>query len=493
MFHFSRYRSGGEAVRAQKQKSGGFALVRFTDRQANAVRCYHRCVQLAVPIPGEDSAQARKATGTWQRVLSSPSLIVASALALRLILLWLSHRGEDPAHPRLFTVGLEAHLVAQNLANGKGFFGPYPGYNLPTACLAPVYPFLWAIGNKLFHLQFGASTVFAQLMNCVFSAATCWPILSIGKKLFGVRVGLASAWVWAFFPYAILYSLEWTWDQCLSALLLAVIVWVTYLLRESARSIALTGYGLLWAVATLTNPALCVLLPFFLGWLMLRHGAGRALPLASAAKVFAIFILAIVPWTIRNYYEVGGFVFVKSNFGMELWLGNNPSVQHVDSQQYNAMSDKNQVMLLILNGEPNYNRAKESEAVAYIKAHPGIFVEHLAKCFADTWAAIYDSYREPWIKIFHLSRANIWFCLSFSLLSVAGMVLAVRFSWQMVLPLAICMVIFPISYYVTHTSLRYRHPIDPFLVIFTVSLFARLFGARTTPLRHDSAALSPAQ
>ena len=290
--------------------------------------------------------------------LRSPALAVAAALALRLVLLWLSHRGEDLAHPKFETVGLETKLVAESLAAGNGFFRPYPNYEALTACLAPVYPFLWAIGNKLFHLNSFGATVFSQLMNCVFSAATCWPIFGIGKRVFSRKIGLASAWLWVFLPYAILFPLEWTWDQSLSALLLAVIVWVTYRLSESDSSLLMTGYGLLWALAALVNPTLCILLPFLLGWLMVRRGQPGWLSLALAAKVAFVFVLALLPWTIRNYYAIDGLVFVKSNFGMELWLGNNPAVKEIYTPERHPASNPRERISLALNGEPNYNRAK---------------------------------------------------------------------------------------------------------------------------------------
>jgi len=43
-------------------------------------------------------------------------------------------------------------------------------------------------------------------------------------------------------------------------------------------------------------------------------------------------------------------------------------------------------------------------------------------------------------------------------------------------------VLFPIPYYITHTALRYRHPIDPFMTIFTVYAVARLAVFITTRL-----------
>jgi hypothetical protein len=410
-------------------------------------------------------------------VLRSPTLAAAAAFALRIILLWLSHRGEDPAYPRFDTVGLEAHLVASSLAAGKGFFGPFPRYQAITAWVAPVYPFLWAIGEKLLHLTFVNSTIFAQTMNCVFSAATCWPIFGIGKQVFGRTIGLASAWLWVFLPYAVLFPLEWTWDQSLSALLLAVIVYRTLKLRESGASLALTGYGLLWALAALTNPTLCILLPFVLVWSMQRRGALGGLSLASTAKVMLIFVLALAPWTIRNYYALDGLVFVKSNFGMELWLGNNPAVRAIYSPELHPMVNTRELIPLILNGEPNYNREKQREAMAFIEAHPRLFLKNAFERFKDTWSASYDSREEPWIIALHAGRLDVWFCTVFSVVSCAGMIFALRSEWQDALPMAMSLVLLPIPYYVTHSALRYRHPIDPFMAIFSIYAVASLSRA----------------
>jgi hypothetical protein len=47
-------------------------------------------------------------------------------------------------------------------------------------------------------------------------------------------------------------------------------------------------------------------------------------------------------------------------------------------------------------------------------------------------------------------------------------------------PLAVYPVIFPFLYYITHTSLRYRHPIDPEILLLTATACAAIFGALPT-------------
>ncbi len=410
-------------------------------------------------------------------ILRSPVLAVVAAYGLRMVLLWLSHHNEDPVQPRFGTVGLENNLVAMSLAMSKGFFGPYPGYEAVTAVLAPVYPWMSAIGFKLFHLDYFGGMLFCQTMNSAFSAATCWPIHAIGKKVFGERVGLASAWLWVFLPYAVLFPLEWTWDQSLAALMLASIVCVTLSLRESTSALHWSGYGLLWGFMALVNPTVCILLPFLLAWLMIRRWQAARPSAGLVLRTGFIFLLSLLPWTIRNYYAVDGLFFIKSNFGLELWLGNNPAVKENYARDLHPLMSYAERLQLIISGEPNYNREKQREAIAFIEAHPRRFLKNSFDRFVDNWAGTYDSRVDSWIQTLHLSRADVWFCSAFSLISFAGMILALRANFPDSLPLALCLLLFPIPYYLTHTELRYRHPIDPFLTLFTVYAIVRLYSA----------------
>ncbi len=424
------------------------------------------------------SAQLSDRTNrTLASIVRSPALAVVAAYLLRMLLFWLSHHHEDYIHPKYETVGMENNLVALSLATGKGFFGPYPGYEAITAVIAPVYPFLSAIGYKIFHLDSFAGVIFCQTMNSAFSAATCWPIHAIGKKVFGEKIGLASAWLWVVLPYAVLYPLEWTWDQSLAALMLALIMWATFSLRDSASALHWSAYGLLWGFTAMVNPTICILLPFLLGWVAFRRWRCAQPSATLVLRTIFLFILTLLPWTIRNYYAVNGFVFVKSNFGLEFWLGNNPTVKEVFSPGLHPMSNYAERVQLILSGEPNYSQFKQKQAMAFIRSHPRNFLKNVFDRVVDTWAATYDSRVDPWIPMLHLSKADVWFCSVFSVLSFAGLIVALRANFLDSLPLAMSVLLFPIPYYITHTGLRYRHPIDPFLTIFSVYAMFRLFSA----------------
>lgn len=415
--------------------------------------------------------------------LRPATFAVIAAFCLRAALLVASHYAEDRHTIALQVVGREAQLIASSLASGKGFANAFAGYEMPTAWLAPVYPAFLSLGFRLYPINVtDGGLYFGQFLNAAFSAFTCWPVCWLGGRLAGARIGLAAAWAWVVMPFAILFPLEWVWDQSLSALVLAVLLCVTYQVREAAEeSAAWAGYGCLWGLAALANPTLCVLLPFLLAWIAVGRVRAGAAVRAPVGKVMLLFLLCLAPWTARNYFTLDGFVFVKSNFGLELWLGNNMQVPADDvfAPRLHPMENFHELLPLVFQGEPNYSRAKERQAVEFIRTHPGTFLELVARRIGDTWTADFDSRHDPWVTVLHAGRAEVWFDTLLSVAALAGLVLALARNADEAMPLALAVVAFPIPYYITHTTLRYRHPIDPVLTILAVYAIAAALGRRT--------------
>lgn len=401
-------------------------------------------------------------------LVRSPGLAVATAFLVRMFFLWLTRQNGGIDHPKFPMVGIETESVARSIAAGHGFSKIMYIIDAPTAWLAPVYPYLLAPISKLVHMNAAAALVGCQIINSVFAAATCWPIYALGRKIFNPGIGLASAWLWVFLPTAVQMPLEWTWDQSLTALLLTLLLCATYQIRESSSGIRWTGYGLFWAFAALTNPALCVLLPFLLGWVIFERRKSGMATARLAARVALFFVLGLLPWTVRNYWALGGFVPVKSNFGLELFLGNNPSVKHIYTPELHPWLNSNQELALIMNGEVNYGRRTMRAAMQFIEAHPGRFLELSLERIADIWTDEYDVKTDPWVTQLHWEKGYVIFYSGFSLLALAGLLLASYKYREEAAPLALTLLIFPVIYYITHSGARYRHPIDPTMCVLTV-------------------------
>jgi len=125
--------------------------------------------------------------------------------------------------------------------------------------------------------------------------------------------------------------------------------------------------------------------------------------------------------------------------------------------------------------------------MAFIRTHPRTFLRYCGIRFLDTWTGIYDSATDTYVPPLGLRTPYVWSVGILSVLALAGLLLALISKFREALPLAVCVILFPLPYYITHSSLRYRHPIDPMLSIFAMLAVVRLFSLlgrwRRSPVR----------
>ncbi len=417
-------------------------------------------------------APARQ-NGPIAQALESPVLAVIAAFSLRISLLWLIHRDRDAHQFLFFPTSHETWNVAWSMAIGNGFSSPLTGMHGPTAWVAPAYPWLIALALKVSHQDGYAAMVLCLFLNCLLSALTCGPIYGIGKKIGGHEIGLASSWLWVFLPTAVMFPLQWLWDPSVSAFLLAMLIYWSLDLPARTSILPWVGYGLLWGIAVLMNPATGILFPFLLSWSALcrRRNQLPWWPQVMAATL--CFVLCLIPWTARNYAAFGRLIPIKDNFGLEFWLGNNPAVTRNWSPGSHPVGYPPEMQRLLQLGESKYMQIKQREALEFIKAHPRVFFKSVWDRFVDTWTGLGDVPSDRWVSALRAGTAYIWITSALSLLSLAGLYLMwLSIGWE-AMPIWIAPILFPMTYYLTHSILRYRHPIDPVLTVVTVYAIAR--------------------
>jgi 4-amino-4-deoxy-L-arabinose transferase-like glycosyltransferase len=371
----------------------------------------------------------------------------------------------------------ETGSIAHSLVTGQGFSNPFLRATGPTAWLTPIYPLLVAATFKLF----GTFTVpsFSALvsLNILFSTAVSVPVFYAGKRVAGIGAASGAAWLWALFPNAIMFPFEWIWDTCLAALLAAILLWATLELAESARRRDWCAYGLLWGFTLMTNPSLGSLLPFLLGWAAYRARQRARLPLARPALALAIAILCCVPWTIRNYAVFHRFVPLRSNFPLELYIGNNENYDDKHPRYPPPISKERETVRYFRMGETPFMDEEKRKAVAFIVAHPRMDLILFADRFVAFWAGIGNPVGTFLTTDSLLIRALILCAVFSGLGALSGIVVLIRRASIYAFPLAVFPVVFPFLYYVTHTSLRYRHPLDPVTLLLTAIALEALWQA----------------
>lgn len=398
------------------------------------------------------------------KLSTSVHTIFVLALFVRLgylIFLWRS----QPPHVVPFSYGGETGHIAASIALGHGFSSPLGAPSGPTAWITPVFPYLLAAVFKLLGVYSVGSYYAIRLIDVVFSAATVYPIFFLAKKIFAAPAAATAAWMWSVLPAAIYFPVVWVWDMSLSALILATAVWFTYVIAELNDSAGWLLLGCLWGVAVLVNAALislAVLCIVFAVYLFSKHSAHwpRKALLAALA-----WVLTLSPWIIRNELVFRGKVALRSNFGLELWLGNNPEVPDTWTWWLHPTGSPQEHAEFMRLGEIAYMQRKERQAWGFMKTHPADVARFQFHRFLQTWTGETDSFADIWATGSWRLRAEIVWNYSLTLLMLTGLLLAYRRAPLTTIPLLCAIVLFPIPYYICHTDPRYRHPIDPVIVI----------------------------
>lgn len=372
----------------------------------------------------------------------------------------------------------ETGNVARSLALGNGFGSVFRQDTGPTAWLTPIYPLLVAGIFRVFGIFTARSFFTVVLLNILFSTATCVPIFRAGKRINGLGVASGTAWLWAVFPNAIIIPYEWVWDTSFSALLGATILWATLKLAESGKLRDWCAYGLLWGLTLMTNPSLCSLLPFLLGWAIYRVRQRELLQWGRPLLCVAIALLCCAPWTIRNYIVFHRFIPTRSNLPFELWVGNNEVFDENSRDVLARVTSYEQVRMYAQLGEIAFLDDKWTKAIHFMRTHPRLELELTRRRIVAFWMGT----ETPVRSFIDTDSTFIRGILLLNLLTSVGTLIGVVVVWRrrsiFAFPLTVFPAIFPPLYYVTHASLRYRHPMDPVILLLTAVAIGALFRRR---------------
>ena len=396
------------------------------------------------------------------RLASSAWFIALAAMILRVA--FLAYKAYLIPAQVLVTVPFQNEVgnVASALAQGQGFCCLFRQPTGPTAWLAPVYPVVVAGIFKLLGTFSLGSFYAVILLNCVFSSLACIPLFHAAKRIGGTTVAAVAAWLWAFFPSGIILPFEWIWDPSLSVLLAAALLWATVRLADSSRRRDFILYGLLWGISLLTNPALGALLPFLLGWILYERRDEFVQQFRLALLSVAMILLTCLPWTVRNYVQFHRIIPLRSNFPFEFWSGNN-EIFDEHSREINRITRYEQVHLYAKLGENEFLNDKWQKARHFVVTHPALYAQLFGRRIVATWLGT----ESPWQDFRDTDSAFVRFLLLWNALALAGVIVGlVRLFLRQpryFFPVACFPLIFPVTFYVAHTSLRHRHPCDTIL------------------------------
>ena len=389
--------------------------------------------------------------------------MVAIAFALRFGYIVADHTYKFKPLEGNFGFGFEMGRIGRAIAAGHGFADPFDGQTGPTAWEPPLYPYVIAGVFKLTGVYTRASALILLSGNSFFSALTCIPIFLIARKCFSEKAAIWTAWLWALLPSVMYWCTRWVWETSIAALILAVLFWLTLELEDAEGTKTWIAYGLLWGIAALTNTSLLAFLPASGLWAWYRRWKKSVPTLAGVAMASLFFMATIAPWLVRNYETFGKLIFIRSNFGAELRLGNGPGADGTWMSYLHPTQNILELRRYRQMGEIAYVAERKREAMDFIRASYSRFAWISLKRFIYYWGGLPRSSEIPALAPF---KNSVF--LASSVLAFWGLGRALRkrqpgawlFLW---LILSYSMI-----YYFVFPHPRYRHPIEPELGILMV-------------------------
>ena len=366
---------------------------------------------------------------------------------------------------------------ALSIAGGHGMADNFLPGGGPSALRPPAYPYFLGGVFALSGDSFTAGRIAAALLGVLTVAL----IGVIAQLLWDRRAALVAMAIAAVYPPLVLLSGTLLSESLGLPLVLALIVLVLAY-RSEPRPWLPPATGTVFGLALLDRPALVAFaVPLIAG---LWRGTWRA-----PATALAVAALAIVPWTVRNAIEFHAFVPISTQSGF------------LTAGTYNAVSDHDPVnpgayrpatfdpaLRPILADrsldENEVSRKLAKSARTYAKDHPGyvprvlwwngLRLLGLERPLATTKATYaFQGIGAGWAKL----ALAAWYLLA--LAALAGLALgAARGTpwWLWVVPLLLYVSVIWIS-----SDIRYRAPIEPFVVLAAAALLTGRRRARRPP------------
>lgn len=422
-------------------------------------------------LTGSNHGFARSAGGS-SRLWERPWFIFLVALGLRLAVLpFLAGDRLDPARDH-WRFAWEVGRIASSLASGRGFSSPLFGQTGPTAWMGPVYPCLLAGVFKIFGIYSSASAYVMLFLSCFFSALTCLLLQFIARRIFGNSTATAAGWMWALFPYSFFFSAGQIWNTTLNALLLTLALAITLSLERNFGVGRWALWAIVWALAGLTEPSLLACLPGCGVWLIFRLRR-RGLPWIffwRTGLAAVVFLIVVSPWFLRNYAVFRRVIPLRSNFWLTFYQGNTWDTFDVYPDWANPPHNESEMEEYRRLGEMAYMDKKKEQAIAEVSEHRARFVLSTARRIVFTWTG-YWSLSRAYLRVEPFAWFNVFLTLALTGTAGLGFVRAYKRFPSRTIVFAWLFLAFPAVYYVTHPSMAYRHPLDPFLLLFTAYAF----------------------
>jgi 4-amino-4-deoxy-L-arabinose transferase-like glycosyltransferase len=382
----------------------------------------------------------------------------------------------------------EQFRMARYLLHGTGFVCPVgPERNDPSSWYSPGYIAMMAGVMAIFGEASPLSLAVIRLLNIAAMSLAVGLYFLLAKRLFGSRVAWI-ALVMILLSPSLMYKADEIWDTSW-AMLGGAALMAMFVLLKPTRPSRIFASGLACGAVAMINPSFTLCYPIWIlySWWRQRPDKRKFMNLLRyAGLILGGFVLAILPWTIRNHRAFGEFFYLRGNLPMELWVGNAPWSDGYffskEGRRIHPVFDAAEQHRMVELGEYGYFRACRADVAEWWRQEPGRFFRLGLKRVRWFWLGRFDLATSRTGLILRILGVTLPGGLA--MLGILIVILKKRGG----LVLAGTAMVFPVIYYASIVMVRYRLAIEPLVMVLAALTLAeawRLIATRRQGGRHS--------
>lgn len=360
----------------------------------------------------------------------------------------------------------------------------------PSAVLPPFYTIIVAGVYGLFGTESFSATLTLQMINALITSLAAIVIFVVGFQLANIRTAWISAIFVAINPTIFGYT-HLIWDTSLFTFLVSLTVLFSIYLSYKKEIFYWLLFGAWLGLVAMLNPSLTLCYPLLVLWSLIRmENRSKKMIVRGVTLAVLGWLIAITPWTMRNYHHFDRMIYIRSALMQELWLGVCPEAENDGSAVFTnqfALKNSDVRNTIITIGEQAYIDECGDKAIESIKTEPLRFFKLIGIRTIDYWLGTVYSHTIKgaggWPR--SLSRMAVTVFLITELMILVACLLMRRISRPDLKWLISMVILFSVVYCITHVQIRFRAPAEPIMAVILGILISdvwqRIARQRTTP------------
>lgn len=314
--------------------------------------------------------------------------------------------------------------------------------------------------------------IFIKLANILFSALSVYLVYELTKVIFNNKTySMVAALITCFYPYFIFYSITGLTESLYIFLLLSAF------LSLYKKQFILAS--MIIVLSILQRPTLDLLAPILIfSFAYYVHKMDLKTSILHVLKYFVIYVIFMSPWWFHQVNKYHQFVRLNLGDGIVWFSGNNPDNQSGGGVIGSVKGDDMNISLFSSITDPiEKNNAMKKAAFEFIEENPQRFIKLAEIKFIRFWRLwpYAPEYENPLYILISLASYGV-----ILILSIVFLIQYKKVNFRAISPILLLILYFTAVHIVLIASIRYRLPLEPFLIIFASIVLVNTINKITT-------------